>query len=359
MKQLLIAVLLLAHIPIVGAADENVRHKVVYQEEGRFAGWPANHGVWSWGDEIVVGFTNGYHKKDPKGGHDIDRSRRSAAQLGRSLDGGETWAIEAPVFGTKGAEAKVLKKPIDFTDPNLAIKFRSGNIFYSFDRCKTWDGPHALPTFGRPKLLARTDYIVEGKHRLTAFIAAAKDNGKEGQPLCIRTTDGGQTWNLVGWLGKQPPAEYGYAIMPATVRVGNTGYFSMIRRGGIVDGKKSWWVEPWVSPNDGQSWYLLNGPRIENSGNPATLTRLKNGDLAMAYGWRRYPYGLRARVSSDDGQTWSDESILRKDGSSWDIGYPRTVQRNDGKCVTMYYYHNSDRPERYIACTIWDPASLP
>ena len=36
-------------------------------------------------------------------------------------------------------------------------------------------------TFGRPGLLARTDYLVEGKHRLTAFVAAEKEGGDEGQ----------------------------------------------------------------------------------------------------------------------------------------------------------------------------------
>jgi hypothetical protein len=30
-------------------------------ETGRFGGWPANHGIWSWGDEILVGFSAGYH----------------------------------------------------------------------------------------------------------------------------------------------------------------------------------------------------------------------------------------------------------------------------------------------------------
>ena len=46
--------------------------------------------------------------------------------------------------------------------------------------------------FGRPGLLARTDYLVEGPHRLTAFVAAEKESGGEGQPLCMRTTDGGE-----------------------------------------------------------------------------------------------------------------------------------------------------------------------
>ena len=339
-----------------------IHHTVVHQEEGRFAGWPANQGIWSWGDEIVVGYTLSYHKKNPTGGHDIDPDRPGVTLQGRSLDGGETWVVESLNYPEKSEDDSIvpqLIKPIDFSNPHLAIKLKGSTIAYSNDRCRTWLGPYQLPTFGRQALLARTDYMVEGPKRVTAFVAASKEGtDSEGQPLCIRTDDGGLTWKLVGWIGPQPPLDYGYGIMPATVRIGETGYLSMIRRGGVFDGRKRWWVEPYLSHDDGSSWYLLNGPVIENSGNPATLTRLKCGSIAMAYGWRRSPYGLRARISSDDGQTWSREKSLRHDGTSWDIGYPRTVQRPDGKCVTVYYYHNTDAPERFMACTIWDPEQL-
>ena len=349
------------------AADPpSIHHTVVFQEEGRFAGWPANHGIWSWGDEIVVGFVLAYHKINPRGGHDIDRDRPSHVRQARSLDGGETWTVEDPKFpNIKRDEfesqdgSKTLTTPMDFSNPDVALKLQMGDLYYSQDRCRTWKGPFRLPTFGRSRLLARTDYLIEGPNRVTAFVAATKaETEQEGQPLCMRTTDGGVTWDLVGWIGPQPPVNYGYAIMPATVRVGETGYLSMIRRGGVFDGEKRWWVEPWLSHDDGKSWYLLNEPQIPNAGNPATLTRLKSGNLALAYGWRLSPYGIRTRISNDEGQTWSMERSIRSDGTGWDIGYPRTVQRADGKCVTIYYYYNDNSPERYIACTIWDPKPL-
>ena len=135
--------------------------------------------------------------------------------------------------------------------------------------------------------MGRTDYIVEGKRRLTAFVAAEKESGGEGQPLCIRTTDGGKTWKRIGWIGLQPPEGYGYAIMPATVALAGGSYLSMIRRGGVFDGEKSWWLEAFVSPDDGRSWYMLDQPHINNAGNPATLTRLEDGRIVMVYGWRR------------------------------------------------------------------------
>lgn len=90
-------------------------------------------------------------------------------------------------------------------------------------------------------------------------------------------------------------------------------------------------------------------------GNPPSLTKLKDGRLALAYGFRAQPYGIRAKLSSDNGETWTDDIILRKDGGNWDLGYPRTVQRPDGKLVTVYYYNNVANAERFIGATIWDP----
>jgi hypothetical protein len=356
MQAIVIAGLLAAHV--AGAQEHAAvdKHVTVLKEEGRFSGWPANRGIWNWGNEILVGISHGYYKKNPTGGHDIDPDRKGEDVLGRSLDGGETWMIEPREVVAPDADPP--STPYNFEAEDVALNFRGGSWFISQDRGKTWIGPYELPTFGRPGLLARTDYIVEGPQRVTAFVAAEKTGGGEGQTLCIRTEDGGVTWQKVGWIGAEPPEDYGYAIMPATVRVGEDNYLSFVRRGGRFDGVKRWWIEPYLSPDDGQSWYLLENPRIENAGNPATLTRLDNGNLALTYGWRLPPYGIRARISDDDGQTWSQEIMLRADGASWDIGYPRTVQRPDGRCVTIYYYHHPDQEERFIAATIWDPNAV-
>ncbi len=352
-----IGLVVLAAATAAGQDEPHVVKNVeVYNEPGRFAGWPANNGIWNWGNEIVVGFTLGYHKQ--KSGHTVDPDRPSVPHQARSLDGGSTWAIETPSYlnedGTE-RETTTCSGSIDFFNPDFAARFRDDRFYYSLDRCSTWNGPFPLPTFGRPGLLARTDYIVEGKHRLTAFVAAEKESGSEGQPLCIRTTDGGKNWDLVGWIGQQPPEGYGYAIMPATVTLEGGSYLSMIRRGGVFDGAKRWWLEAFVSPDDGRSWYMLDEPNIDNAGNPATLTRLQDRRIVMVYGWRTAPYGIRARVSSDEGQTWSPEFILRDDGRSWDLGYPRTIQRADGNLITAYYFNDNSQVERYIAATIWSP----
>jgi len=338
-----------------------VKNVVVFKQTDKFAGWPANNGMWAWGNEMVVGFTVGTFDDDKRSGHPIKPP--STQRQARSLDGGETWTIEKPSFLDRNEKERPpveLANAMNFELPGFALKFRSQNsaFYYSFDRCKTWNGPFAFPNFGRPGVLARTDYIVNGKHDLFVFLTSPKDNGKEGWPYCARTKDGGLSWELVGWIGEQPPVEeYGYAIMPSTVRLDSGAFLSMIRHGGMRDGRKCWWLDAYLSPDEGKTWYLLDEPFIDNGGNPASMIKLADGPIALTYGWRHTPYGLRARLSGDDGRTWSDEIVLRDDGACWDLGYPRTVQRPDGKIVTVVYFNDASAKERYIAATIWDPAA--
>lgn len=65
-----------------------------------------------------------------------------------------------------------------------------------------------------------------------------------------------------------------------------------------------------------------------------------------------------ARFSPDQGATWGLEIILRDDfqvdkfGDN-DFGYPRLVQRPDGRLVAIYYWATEKRPQQHIAATIW------
>ena len=79
------------------AEAAKVKDVTVYREDGHFGGWPANNGIWVWGDEIVVGFTRGEMDYDKEDGHPIKRENSGPRQA-RSLDGGETWTIEMPSF---------------------------------------------------------------------------------------------------------------------------------------------------------------------------------------------------------------------------------------------------------------------
>src|ERR687892_285235 len=52
------------------------KHVVLARDPGRYGGWPANHGVWAWDNEILVGFSWGHMSGGTAaGGHPIDRKR--------------------------------------------------------------------------------------------------------------------------------------------------------------------------------------------------------------------------------------------------------------------------------------------
>jgi hypothetical protein len=341
-----------------------LNHVTVYKEKGRFGGWPANHGIWSWGNEILVGFGRGWYK-DLGDRHHIDRERSEEHWFARSLDGGRSWQTEDPSEDIVPSGEELFGHPlphlvsrpitdcpgnIDFFHPGFAMAVRMfdggpGSVFYtSFDRGKRWQGPYRLPLFGLEGVNARTDYLIDGKHECTLFLT-----DEQGRSFCARTTDGAKTWQFLAHI--TPPLKE-FAIMPASVRLSPEKILVTVRR----RQEEKRWIDAYLSEDNGLSWAFLNTPvKSTGEGNPPAMIRLSDGRICLTYGYRAEPFGIRAVLSNDKGRTWSEPVILRDDGASKDLGYTRTVQRPDGKLVTVYYYNDTQAPERYIAATIWHP----
>lgn len=72
-------------------------------------------------------------------------------------------------------------------------------------------------------------------------------------------------------------------------------------------------------------------------GLPSHLLRLRDGRLLMSYGHRRAPFGNQARISEDEGQSWSEAITISSDGAGGDLGYPSTVELADGSLITVWY----------------------
>ena len=342
------------------AAAGAPRHQIVYREPGRLGGWPANHGIWSWGDEILVGFSAAWFKLQPPDRHQQDHSKPEEPRLARSLDGGETWTVETPRDllppAQGGRTPRDLEEPIDFSRPGFAMTIRlldtntgPSLFWFTYDRGKSWQGPFHFPQFGGG-VAARTDYLIDGPHSATVFLTAAKSNRREGRPFCARTTDGGRTWKFVSFIGPEPP---GFAIMPSTVRLGAEELLTAVR---VHEGAKNW-IAQYRSLDNGATW-RAEGPIADTGafgGNPPMLFHLRDGRLCLTYGYRAQPYSIRARLSRDSGKTWGDILTLRDGAVTWEVGYTRSVQGPDGKIVTVYYWNDAPHNERFIASTIWDP----
>lgn len=92
------------------------------------------------------------------------------------------------------------------------------------------------------------------------------------------------------------------------------------------------------------------------SGAPPHLMLHSSGALICSYGRRQAPAGERAMVSYDFGKSWSEEYVLdeRTAGAeARDIGYPSTVELDDGSLMTVYYQPVEGDKKPSILYTKW------
>ncbi|MCW0482725.1 sialidase family protein [Gaoshiqia sediminis] len=356
--------------------DPYIKHGIVFYQEGRYAGWPANHGIWSWDNEILVGFVEAAFR-EAKGLHPYD-PKTARNKYARSKDGGQTWLIEdAFDHGqtAKGQDNAIddeyavvptpMSEPVgDFSNPNFILTFLRHNnhngpshFYYSNNKGVNWKGPFIFPDIDKNGVATRTDYSIDGEKELSAFITVAKPNGKEGRVALVRTTDGGINWHIVSWIGAESD---GFDIMPSSLRLSTTELLTVIR---TRTKDKQDLLTSYLTKDNGKTWEKLKDPVADTGkgGSPPTLVKLNDGRLALAYIYRSETGSrVNIRFSSDNGRNWGDEIVLRSgDGATRDVGYPRMVQRPDGKIVIIYYWNNANqegaKPYRYIASTIVDP----
>ncbi|MHC4636678.1 MAG: sialidase family protein [Planctomycetota bacterium] len=339
-----------------------MKHVIVYWESDKFAGWPANNGLWNWGNELLLGVT----KRDfeEKKGHNYGSKESGASVLARSIDGGETWKLEDPEnFVGDGGETTVTPGGINFAHPDFAMRIKKEpeQFWYSYDRGHTWKGPHHFgnlmkdPRLQGKEFTARTDYIVNSAEDCFVFLSARRGKSRSDFTFTSRTTNGGKSFDFVSWI--VPPTDQHRGVMPTTVRCSDKKLVTVIRR--REGGGKNCWVDCYVSNNNARSWSFQSrvGETGLWNGNPPALARLKDGRLCCVYG-NRSRNKMIARFSLDEGDTWGLEIILRDDFQvdkfgDHDFGYPRIVQRPDGKLVAIYYWATEKRPQQHIAATIW------
>lgn len=361
-----------------------ITQHTVYRKKGRFAGWPANYGMWNWGDEIVLVFTEGAFKATLHG-HARDKSQPFTTLQARSLDGGFTWEVSdfpGETFGCPiSADEHVIADltlerfldthpdalppspgDIDFTHPDFAIMcgrtgLDAGTVsffYYTTDRCKSWQGPFRLPMFGQTAIAARTSYQLESADSCLLFLTANKSNGNEGRVFCARTFDAGKTFDFVSFIGEEPEGN-AFAIMPSHLYLGAGRYLCAIR---CRSEDNHGWINLYESKDAGATWQYLARPvtfQQPGNSNPPSLVQLPNGDIVLVYGNRDNPCTVCAVVSRDKGKTWSEPTVLRETGGSGDMGYTRAVVLEDGTVVTAYYLNEENEGERFIEVTRWKP----
>ena len=369
-------------------------HITIYYNPTEFCGWPFNHGFWAFPssnahrldkarpeNELLISFSRGpcsYQNKYDMSHSVVDALGGEYVVL-RSTDGGRTWPVTGLTsLGTRldlerqlcaGLAPTAPTMPLDWTSPDFCVtagfgippeKARHvGYVQYSRDRGHTWEGPYPMPAFGFSWVQVKVDYLVRPDGLVLLFVTVGRSDGRPGDRFVAvyATTDGGLTWNYLS------------AIQPTTPDAGfvNRYYASPVL---LPDGRilvalrcqidaRNAWPELFESADGGRTWQFVS--RVSDWGGPTHLLQLDDGRLLASYGYRIRPYGIRARVSEDDGRNWGPELILRDDAGSWDLGYPRAVKLSGGEVMVAYYFNRADDKiqcdggVRHIAGTIFRP----
>ncbi len=360
----------------------DAEHIVVYYNRDQFAAWPFNHGLWSFpDDELLVSFSRGpcnYQTRyDLR--HDVVDVRGGEYVTLRSTDGGSTWPedglqslgsrVDIERALTLVAERSAPAQPADWRSSDFCLTAgfgipparapHVGYIQFSRDRGRNWEGPYTMPSFGFSWIQVKPDYLVRPDGLVLLFVTVGIGDGRAGTRFVAvyASPDQGLTWNYLGPI-QSHAADSGFV---------NRYYASPVL---LADGRivaalrcqidaRNVWPEVFESEDGGRSWQYLSRP--SDWGGPTDLTLLEDGRLLAVYGYRVRPYGIRARVSEDEGHTWGPELILRDDVGSWDLGYPRTVKLSGGRVFTAYYFNRADDEiqcdggVRHIAGTIFTP----
>lgn len=203
------------------------------------------------------------------------------------------------------------------------IRSTDGGVSWSARIACEPNSPHGPVVLGDGRLLYAGKELWTGEHR-TGF---------------WESTDEGLTWR---WLGPVPvrpgdTAEQYHELHAVEAPDGR--WVAHVRNENRTDDNETLQTE---SEDGGRTWTLPHRLRVEGGlegvwGLPSHLLRLRDGRLLMTYGYRRKPLGNLARVSADGGRTWSAPLALSDDAASGDLGYPSTVEFEDGTLLTIWY----------------------
>lgn len=359
----------------------DAEHVTIYYEPDYFAAWPFNHGFKAFSEtELLVSFSRGpcnYATRfDLK--HDVVDARGGEYVTMRSTDGGRSWSldslrslgsrqdIERPLHLNPDAAPPA---PYDWTSPDFFLTAgfgippernqNLGYVQYSRDRGHSWEGPFRMPDFGFSWVQVKPDYIVRPDGVVLLFVTAGTldSSAKNRQVAVYATPDGGISWHyLAPIIAASPDTHFVKRYYASPILLAD-GRILVALRCQIATGNT--WPEIFESDDGGRTWRYVSRP--SDWGGPTELTLLEDGRLLIVYGYRVSPFGIRARVSEDDGRSWGPELILRDDGGSWDLGYPRTALLGGGKVITAYYFNRADDAiqldggVRHIAATLFTP----
>lgn len=164
------------------------------------------------------------------------------------------------------------------------------------------------------------------------LIYAGKALWKDDRIGVCESKDDGVTWEWLATIPARPGDDPKQYHELHAVEASDGTLLAHIRNHNSPNERETLQSE---STDGGRTWSVPHS--IGVWGLPSHLLRLRDGRLLMSYGHRRKPFGNLARVSNDNGRTWSEPLTISDDAKSGDMGYPSTIECDDGTFVTVWY----------------------
>jgi len=293
------------------------------------------------------------------GGSHVHKASR--ASMSRSKDNGNTWSQPEIIFDIPDAEdstdfmgqladGTVLFAAVSHTWSGVRFNQNEGwkaetYVIRSKDNGNTWDKPIKVNTspYDWSYPYGRLVELEDGTLLMTCFGGyfpvvqtqtsfggsfANKPPEKQGDfSFLVRSRDGGKTWGEPSVIAQR----HNETTM---IKLPSGKLIAAARR----EREFGEGTDIVFSSDKGFTW-TKPVPTLNSQEHPADLLLLRNGSLLMTFGVRHKPYGVQATLSLDQGRTWKEDSrfLLAWDGDHADLGYPFSVERSDGKILTLYY----------------------
>ena len=151
----------------------------------------------------------------------------------------------------------------------------------------------------------------------------------------VRSEDGGDSWSEATAIARDDVIQF---YEPALLQAPSGKIIALLRTHAEGDS----YLYQCDSHDGGRSW--SEPVRTGMHGFPAHMLQLPDGRILCVYGRRWKPFGVRACLTSDEGETWDVEGelVLRDDLPDGDLGYPTSALKEDGGVATAYYGKDAD-----------------
>ena len=344
-------------------------HGVVYRNEDSYSG-PISMLVKLANGEILLAFREA--KRRGRLAH-LDPTTRTS--LLRSRDGGVTWFSQVTpdpaggngtsifqlhdgtilvnafhwLFAPLEDRARLAGLPQQREVPWLDAIAASGGVYmvHSETDGYTWSAPRRIEEpEGWPQVFCHGAVCELPDGELLLPVTGHREEGSQAHGMVLRSRDKGQRWGEAVCMTAGAPA--GIDFHETRLLLCPSGRVLAMHRTPEGNYYRN------TSMDGGHTWSATQDTAIWCGGSsPPDLRLLNDGRVLLARGYRRAPFGIRVYLSEDEGDTWPREIILRDDGLGRDMGYPSTVQLDDGRLLTVYYWHGEDQI-RHLQRTIWE-----